>query len=65
MKDLEVPKRIKGQEKPSMAMAEKLFPGLEFRGAKGGARDGRSDSILIALWAKKFCPDGVYIKEKE
>lgn len=37
----------------SMAMAQQLFPTLNFHGPRGAEMDGRSDAILIAEFARR------------
>lgn len=37
----------------SMAMAQQLFPMLNFHGPRGAAMDGRSDGILLAEYARR------------
>jgi hypothetical protein len=36
--------------KPSVAVAQRLFPHISLLGPKGGLKDGRADALLIAHW---------------
>lgn len=45
-----------GQDKGgSVALAQRLFPALagEFRGPRGGAKDGRAEAALLAEWGRR------------
>jgi crossover junction endodeoxyribonuclease RuvC len=37
----------------SVIIAERLFPGVSFRGPRGGILNGRSDALLIAEYARR------------
>lgn len=51
--------KIAGNSKEQSArIAEQLFPGLQFRGARGGIKDGRSDSALLAEYARRRLTHG-------
>lgn len=45
-----IKKDTKGQ---SCAVAEKLFPGVGLRGARGAPKDGRADALLIAEYGRR------------
>ena len=40
-------------KKPAVAAAARLFPAAELHGPRGGKKDGRADSLLIAYWCKR------------
>lgn len=48
-----VPSKPKGCKKRSTVAAERLWPGVKFRGPGGGLRSGRADAALIADWARR------------
>lgn len=37
----------------SVAAAQRLFPGGDFAGPRGGAKDGRAEACLIAEWKRR------------
>lgn len=41
------------RDKPSVEVVERMFPGVDLAGPRGGVKDGRADAVLIALWAMK------------
>jgi len=45
-------KKAEGK-KASVIAANQLFPAADLYGPRGGAKDGRADALLIALWCKK------------
>ena len=48
-----VPAKRSERDKPSVPIAERLFPCVQLRGPRGGTLDGRADALLIAYWAAK------------
>lgn len=40
------------KNKPSLDAAPLLYPALDFKGPRGGLKDGRADAVMIAHWAK-------------
>jgi hypothetical protein len=49
---------LKGPTKgQSYAIASRLYPGQEFRGPRGGVKDGRTDAALIMTHAERQCPN--------
>ena len=37
----------------SIAAAQRLFPGGDFTGPRGGMKDGRADAVLLAEWRRR------------
>lgn len=37
----------------SVAAAQRLFPGGDFTGPRGGMKDGRADAVLLAEWRRR------------
>lgn len=46
-------KRLDNPKKQAVELAERLFPGLEFRTKRGRILDGRADACLIAYYLKR------------
>lgn len=40
-------------DKPSVEVVQRLYPGVPLAGPRGGIKDGRADAVLIARWALK------------
>jgi hypothetical protein len=45
-------------KKQAYMIAQKLFPTGEFKGPRGGIKDGRSDAALIAEWGRRHLQEG-------
>lgn len=48
-----VPAKQTRTDKPSVGVVQRMFPGVDLAGPRGGVKDGRADAVLIALWASK------------
>lgn len=49
-------KRLDNPKKQAVELAERLFPGIEFRTKRGRIIDGRADALLLAYYLKKQSP---------